>query len=218
MKNLLLKEMKLALSPLSFLFIAFSFLTFCPGYPILVGGFFVCLGMYQSFLSVRENNDILYTALLPVRKADAVRAKYLSCLVIEGCAFLIGSAVTLLRMTLLSDVAAYRSNVMMNANLVFLGWLLLLYGCFNAIFICGFFRTAYRIGRPFIVFIIVAFLIVGIGETLIHIPGLSALNAFGFDHIGLQLGCLAAGLAAFLLLTLLSEKTAERYFEKIDLH
>ena len=39
MRKLLKKEMKLAASPLSYIFIAFGFMAFLPGYPILVGSF-----------------------------------------------------------------------------------------------------------------------------------------------------------------------------------
>ena len=42
MKNLLKKELKLAASPLTWLFLVAAFMTMIPGYPILVGAFFVC--------------------------------------------------------------------------------------------------------------------------------------------------------------------------------
>lgn len=217
MINLLRKEMKLSASILSYLFIAFGLITFCPGYPILVGGFFVCLGIYQSFQNSREANDIVYSALLPVRKSDVVRSKYIFCVFIELCAFIVSAAVTLLRMTLFSDAAVYRGNALMNANPAFLGFLLLIFGCFNAIFVCGYFKTAYKFGKPFVCFTIVAILVASVGEALHFVPGLEAINAFGFEHMGLQLGVLAAGAALYALLTLLSMKRAIRHFELIDL-
>ena len=217
MKKMLIKELKLAASPLSYLFILFGLLTFCPGYPILVGGFFVCLGIFQSFQSSRESNDILYSALLPIKKTDTVKCKYIFCVFIELCAFALSAIVTAVRMTVFSEAAVYRSNALMNANLVYLGFLLLIFGCFNAIFVRGFFRTAYSFAKPFVTFIITSFIIVGIGEVLFHIPGFSALNSFGFDHIGLQAICLAAGLLAFILLTVFSVKRSERSFDAIDL-
>ena len=217
MTDLLRKEIKLSASVLSYLFIAFGLITFCPGYPILVGAFFVCLGIYQSFQNSREANDIVYSALLPVPKSDVVRSKYIFCVFIELCAFLVSAAVTLLRMTVLSDVAAYRVNVMMNANPAFLGFMLLIFGCFNAIFVCGYFKTAYKFGKPFVLFTVTAFLITGVGETLHHIPGLEAINAFGFDSPGLQLAIFATGLLMFVLMTAVSQKRAIRHFELIDL-
>lgn len=217
MLNLLRKELKLSASILSYLFIGFALLAFCPGYPILVGAFFVCLGLFQSFQSMREANDILYSALLPVSKADVVRSKYVFCMFIELCAVLLGGVVVAVRMTALSDLAAYRTNALMNANPVFLGFSLLIYGCFNAVFVCGFFKTADAFARPFIRFIIAAFLLVGVGETLHHIPGMEALNAFGFEHFGLQISLFAAGAVGYILLTYLSMRRAIAHFEKIDL-
>lgn len=217
MSKLLKKEMKLTASILSYLFIAFGLMAFLPGYPILVGTFFCCLGMFQTFQAARESNDVTYTALLPVAKGDVVKSKYVFCLFIELCYFLLTGAVTLVRMTVFADAAVYRTNVLMNANLCYLGFVLLVFGCFNAIFVGGFFKTAYKFGKPFVAFIITAFLIVGMGETLFHIPGLEALSAFGFDHPGTQLGVLSAGIVLFVALTLLSMKKAVRDFEVIDL-
>jgi hypothetical protein len=209
--------MKLAASPLSYLFILFGLMAFVPGYPILVGAFFVCLGIFQSFQLTREANDITYTALLPVAKCDVVRAKYCFCIMIELCYFVITSIPVIIRMTLLSDALVYRNNALMNANLVYLGFVLLILGLFNLIFIGGFFRTAYKFGKPFVTFIIVAFLIVGIGETLFHIPKLTALNAFGFTHLGMQISVFTAGAAVFAALTAISMRNAIKSFERIDL-
>ncbi len=217
MMKLLKKEMKLAASPLSYVFTAFGLMSFVPGYPILVGSFFVCLGLFQSFQAAREANDITYTALLPVAKGDAVRAKYVFCIFIELCYFILTAAVTLVRMTLLSEAKVYRNNALMNANLVYLGFVLLVLGLFNALFVGGFFRTAYKFGKPFVLFTAAAFSVAVVGETLFHIPKLSALNAFGFTHIGLQTGALAAGAILYALLTAVSMKRAIKSFERISI-
>lgn len=217
MIKLLKKEMALAASPLSYIFIAFALMAFLPGYPILVGTFFVCLGMFQSFQNAREANDITYTVLLPVAKGDFVRAKYLFCLVIELAYFVLTSIPVLIRMTVLSDSAVYRSNVLMNANFVYLGYALVILGLFNLIFIGGFFRTAYKFARPFVTFIIAGFAVIAVGETLFHFPAFSALNAFGFEHIGLQVCALVTGVVLFALLTAFSLRRAVTDFEKIDL-
>ena len=179
--------------------------------------FFLCLGLFQSFQTAREANDLLYTALLPVAKTDVVRAKYLFCGFIEFCYFALTAAATLLRMTVLSEVEVYRNNPLMNANLVYLGFVLLILGLFQCIFVGGFFKTAYRFARPFVTFIVAAFLVVGLGEALFHIPGMAALNAFGFAHIGLQICVLLLGMVIYFSLTLLSMQRAMRNFEKIDL-
>lgn len=217
MANLLKKEMKLSASPLSYFFILFALMAFLPGYPILVGAFFVSLGIFQSFQASREANDIVYSTLLPVKKSDIVKGKYIFCVFIELCAFVLSASATLIRMTVLSEVSAYRNNALMNANPAFLGFELFIFALFNLVFVCGFFKTAYSFAKPFIGFIILAFLTVGVAETLHHIPGLEGINAFGFEHPFLQLAVLLTGAVLYAVMTALSFKRAVKRFEKIDI-
>ena len=217
MNTLLKKEMQLSTLLLTYLFIGFAFMTLLPGYPILCGAFFINLGIFQSFQSAREANDIVFSALLPVAKRDVVKGKYQFVIMIELCGFAVMAVLTLVRMTVLADAAVYRQNALMNANPFYLGCALVILGMFNMIFLGGFFRTAYVLGRPFIAYIIVTFLLIGAAEALHHFPGLDALNAFGFDHIGLQLTTLLAGIMIYILLTLISYNKSCDNFDKIDL-
>ena len=70
MNKLLKKELRLTAAPITYFFLAFALMTLIPGYPILVGGFFITLGIFYTFQMARESNDILYTALLPCKKQD----------------------------------------------------------------------------------------------------------------------------------------------------
>ena len=214
MNPLLRKEMRLSASILSYLFIVFGFMTLLPGYPILCGVFFITLGIFQSFQSAREANDIVFSALLPIAKRDVVKGKYLFVCLIEGCAFILMTAAVVLRMTVFSQSIVYRNNALMNANLFALGMACLIFGLFNWIFVGGFFKTAYKFGRPFVIFIIAAFLLIFAAEALHHVPG---LEAFGTDNIVIQLMLLTAGAILYLLITVLSYRRACMYFERIDL-
>ena len=217
MNALLKKEMRLSALLLTYLFIGFAFMTMLPGYPILCGAFFITLGIFQSYQSAREANDIVFSALLPVAKRDVVKGKYQFVIMIELFGFAVMTVLTLVLMTVLSDAAVYRQNALMNANPFYLGCALVIFGSFNLLFLGGFFRTAYSLGKPFITYIIVCFLLTGIAEALHHFPGMEALNAFGFDHIGLQLTMLLAGIIIYILLTFVSYNKSCDNFEKIDL-
>lgn len=217
MGNILRKELRLSASPLSYLFVVFGLMFLLPGYPILCGVFFVTLGIFQSFQTAREANDIVFSALLPIAKRDVVKGKFLFVCFIELCGFLLMAIAVTVRMTVMSGAAAYRHNALMNANLFALGTALLMFGLFNLIFVGGFFRTAHKFAKPFVSWIIVAFLVVGAGETVHHIPGLAAVNAFGFDHILLQLALFAAGAVCYVILTLISFRSSCKNFEQIDL-
>ena len=217
MRNVLQKELRLSASGLTYLFILFGLMFLLPGYPILCGAFFVSLGIFQSFQAAREANDVVFSVLLPIAKRDIVKGRYLFVCLIEGCAVLLMALAVFLRMTVWSQAAVYRGNALMNANFFALGAACVIFGLFNWIFVGGFFKTAYRFARPFVLFIIAAVLVILVAETLHHVPGLEALNAFGTEKLPLQLGLFAAGVLAFLLMTLPSCRQACRRFEKTDL-
>lgn len=217
MSDMLRKELRLCASPLSFFFILFGLTFFLPGYPVLCGAFFVTLGIFQSFQNAREANDLVFSALLPIAKRDVVKGKYLFVCLIELCGAFWMAAAAVIRMTLLSQSEAYRSNALMNANLFALGMAFVIFGAFNLIFVGGFFRTAYKLGRPFIAYTAAAFLLIGLAETLHHFPGMAFLNAFGTAHFPAQLSSLAIGMGIYAAATLSSCRASCRNFEKIDL-
>ncbi|MCQ2577320.1 MAG: ABC-2 transporter permease [Treponema sp.] len=213
--TLLKKEMSLTALPISYIFIAFGLMAFIPGYPIVLGAFFVCLGIFQTFNSAREAGDIFYTAMLPVEKCDVVKSKYAFVALIEVLAFILMVLITILRMTVLSNAEPYLQNPLMNANLAYLGWNLLVFAFFNMIFLGGFFKTAYKLGVPFLWSGVAVFVVIGLGESLPHFPGLQDLNSTTFASS--QLYVLAAGIVVYVGGTFLSMKKSIARFEKIDL-
>lgn len=217
MKELLKKEMTLTAAPLSYIFILFSAMTMIPGYPILVGAFFVSLGIFYTFQFAREYNDVLYTALLPVKKSDVVLARYLFVVAIQLIAFLLDAVLTALRMTALHNVGPYATNALMSANLAFLGYTLLIFALFNMIFLAGFFKTAYYYGKPFLIFCVAAFVVVTLAEVLWHIPGLTWLGGETGNGLAYQAAVLAAGAVIYAAGTFWSLRRSQRCFEKIDL-
>lgn len=216
MRKLLYKEMKLSANPLSYWFITFSAMTMIPRYPILVDSFFICLGIFYTYQQVREYDDITYTVMLPVRKKDVVSAKYLFVLLIELIAFVLCALLTIIRMKFLGNAAPYVTNQLMNANATYLGYLLAVFASFNGIFLAGFFKTAYKIGKPFILFCVAGSIIIFMGEVLHHIPGLESLNDPANLSI-LQVAILAIGITVFMLCTWFSYQKAVKDFEEINL-
>lgn len=216
MKKLLYKEMKLSANPLSYWFIAFSAMTMIPRYPILVGSFFICLGIFHTYQQIREYDDITYTVMLPVKKQDVVTAKYLFVLFIELMAFTLCTLLTIIRMKVFGHADPYVTNQLMNANAAYLGYVMIVFATFNGIFLAGFFKTAYKIGKPFIIFCVVGFIIITMGEVLHHLPGLESLNEPSNLSIP-QVVIFAIGVMMFVLCTWLSYQKAAKDFEEIDL-
>ena len=215
MKNLLNKELRLSAHLLSYLFLVFSLMALIPGYPILLGAFFICFGLFQTFQNGRETNDVLYSALLPIGKKDVVKARYLFVCLIQITAFILMTGLTALRMVFLASAAPYMNNAMMNSNPVFLAWTLLIFALFNTLFVGLFYKTAYKFGKPFVAFIVASMLVVCIAEVLHHLPGLEFLNTL--DRLPLQLMLMLFALVIFVLATIISCKTAQRNFELLDL-
>ena len=177
----------------------------------------MCFGIFQSYQMGREDNDILYSVLLPVRKTDVVKAKYVTTILLQMIAFSLCAVFTGIRMAFLSNAKVYTTNALMTANLVFLAFVLLIFTVFNVIFLGGFFKTAYRIGKPFVIFIIINFIIIGIAEALHHFPGLGWLNAMDFSYAGRQIVILAVAVIVYVVVTIASYKVSQKRFEKIDL-
>ena len=217
MRNLIVKEFKLATPLLTYLFIGFAVMTLIPGYPILCGAFFMCLGLFQGYQYSREAGDLDYSILLPVKKTDIVRAKFAAAALLELAMFMLCMVFTLIRMTWLSDVAVYVQNALMGANFLSLGFILLIFALFNWVFIGGFFKTAYGIGKPFVWFIALCFGLIITAEALHHLPGLAWINPLGFSHMCMQLAALGAGVAVYAGVTILACRIAEKRFQQIDL-
>ena len=217
MKNLLIKEIRLSSSPLSYIFLSASVMTLLPGYPILMSAFFICFGVFHSFQNARESDDVLYSMLLPIPRNDFVRAKFAFTCLIQLSGFALCSALTVLRMTALSAAAPYIGNALMNATPVFLAFELLIFAAFNVLFVGGFFKTAYKIGMPFLFFGIAVFLLTAIAEVLPHLPGLEFLHAPAGERLGIQLCALLAAAVGYAALTLVACRRAERRFGKLDL-
>ena len=216
MKKLFYKEMKLSANPLTYLFIAFSAMTMIPSYPILVGSFFICLGIFHTYQQIREYDDVTYTVMLPVKKRDIVTTKYLFVLFIELTAFILCTLLTIIRMKILGTAVPYATNQLMNANMAYLGYTMIVFAVFNSIFLAGFFKTTYKIGKPFFIFCVVSFIIIIMGEILHHIPDLESLN--NPSNLSMpQVVIFAIGIVVFMLCTWLSYQKAVKDFEGIDL-
>ncbi|WP_314231478.1 ABC-2 transporter permease [Solobacterium moorei] len=216
MKKLFYKEMKLSANPLTYWFIAFSAMTMIPSYPILVGSFFICLGIFHTYQQIREYDDVTYTVMLPVKKQDIVTAKYLFVLFIELTAFILCTLLTIIRMKILGTAVPYATNQLMNANMAYLGYTMIVFAVFNSIFLAGFFKTTYKIGKPFFIFCVVSFIIIIMGEILHHIPDLESLN--NPSNLSMpQVVIFAIGIVVFMLCTWLSYQKAVKDFEGIDL-
>ena len=200
--------------PMTLIFCLFGIMVLIPNYPYTVIFFYVMLGIFFTFLNIREQKDIYYSALLPVPKRDTVKA---------GCAFVvIIQALSLVVLIPCSLLAAHlqpgKDNLVgldPNAALLTAGFLL--YAVFNAVFLPSFYANGYKVGIAFLKAVIPTTLVMMVLEALPHFPALTWLDDM---DAATQVRLLPYFVAAVLLYgigTVLTFRRAAAQYEKVDL-
>lgn len=211
MKQLLFKEFKLAVHPTNYIFLACGALLLIPTWPYYVAFFYTTLALFFIFLTGRENNDVLFSALLPVKKSDIVRAR---CAVFA--IFEVASVVLSLPFVALRRIIIPEPSYLTDCNVAFFGLVFVMYALFNAIFIPHFYRTAHKIN--YVVPCIAIFVFILIAEALVFFPVIGPyLDAVSPSGMLAQLPVLIGGIAVFALGMLLTCRKAIANFEKVDL-
>lgn len=214
MKALLYKQFRLVCHPMTLIFCLFGIMVLIPNYPYTVIFFYVMLGLFFTFLNIREQKDIYYSALLPVPKRDTVKA---------GCAFVvIIQVLSLMVLIPCSLLAAHlqpgKDNLVgldPNAALLTAGFLL--YAVFNAVFLPSFYANGYKVGIAFLKAVIPTTLVMMVLEALPHFPALTWLDDM---DAATQVRLLPYFVAAVLLYgigTVLTFRRAAAQYEKVDL-
>lgn len=208
MKALLYKQFRLLAHPMTYIFCLFGAMLLIPSYPYTVAYFYVTLGLFFTFQNGREQRDCDFSALLPVRKRDTVRAAILFSLIIQ----LISLALSVPFVILSAKLRPLGGNgAGIDANLAILAMGLLLFSMFNAIFFPGFYRSGYKVGSAFWKASVGVFIVVAADVLGPHIiPWLD-----GYD--GRQTVLLAASVLIYCAVSLLACKRSEANFEKVDL-
>ena len=228
MRNLLYKELKLCLHPMLFIYMAFILMLFIPNYPYLVPCFFVCNGIFFTFMQSLQNKDIDFTLLLPIGKRDAVKAKYLFVMLIQLAVVLLYAV-----FVPLNHLIMKLPNVMLDACPALLGFVFVTFGIFNSIFMPSFYKTCTKPGRGFLIASIAVFAWIFILEGVFIASGNEVLQSkaglFNWIHTNIdcwpatsgqwviQLVVIAAGAAIYALMTRLSFRRSVRNFERVDL-
>lgn len=215
MKALLQKEFRLALHPINIIFLALSAMMLIPSYPYYVIFFYTSLGLYFVCLTGRENHDMEYTMLLPVRRKDLVRARLTMAVIIELVQLLlcIPFAIISQKINRMPNMAG------MEGNIAFFGLSLLVLGIFNIVFFPVYYRKPTAVGKAFVIASVVeGAVIVGL-ELMCHSVTFFRryLDTRGTVYLPQKLLVLGLGIAAFAGLTLAACRMSEKNFERVDL-
>jgi len=215
MKNLLNKEFRLVINPLFFLTTLFGALVLIPQWVFLVAPtYLLYIAVPNIIITAKAQKDIEFTALLPVRKSDAVSARVLAIALLQVVQIFVIAIFAMLNIVLY-----HTSNYLIDPNVAYIGCVFAMYGIFNLVFFPMLYKTAYKVAVPLIVAMIftvafaagIEFLVVGVPVAAFILDGISRDALIG------QIPVLVCGIAVFILLTWISiRKSIERY-GKVDL-
>ena len=211
--NLLYKELRLAAHPNLYTFTLLGALVIVPAYPYGMVFLFGCLAPYLTFMYGRETNDIYYTALLPVKKRDTVKAKCLLMVLAQMMQLLISLPFAVLRVHVLPK----GNPAGIEANMAYYGFGLMIYAIFNVILLTQFFKTAYKVDKAFFLAIIPAAVAVIIMEVIVHFPGFEWLDSIEPAIMLRQLPILAVGVMVYIIVMMIAYKVSAKRFEQVDL-
>lgn len=229
MKNLLYKEFRLAMHPLCFLFsLVFPFMILIPNFPLFVGTLYVVPGFTILFLGAqkgKQSNDLFYSALLPIRKKDIVRARMMSVMAMELAALAVMAILTPLKILITKNseiVTPFTTDGIVSCfAFALIGYLIV-----NMIYFFMFYKSGRSVTAPtlvgtftYVIYILVFTSVLPAVDPENHnapiIPGF--YHAFFDIDIGIQFVYLAVALVIYLVGNFLITIQASKELERVDL-
>ena len=212
-KYLIKKEFLLTAHPMTYVFMFFGVMLLIPSYPYYITFFYVTLGLFFSFMNGRENRDLYFNEILPVSKKDTARAKTAFVWIVEIIAVVFSVPFALIT----QKINPNGSNLAgIEANVAFYGLSLIMLAVFNAVFLCSFFKTAYKVGKSFLFACIPTAVFIAAAEAADHMPVIGDfLEGKGGQLV--QLPVLFVGIVVFAASYFAVNKQCAKNFEKVDL-
>lgn len=215
MGKLIKKEFGLAMHPTVAIMIVLSFIVVIPNYPYAIAFFYMTLAIYFTCLNGRENNDIVYTLMLPIAKRDVVKARFLMCIILEMIQLAVLIPLSIVSATINPDGNAAG----MDANPALFGLGLVMYGVFNLIFFTMYYKKVTKPGVPFFVAAILMFVIM-FAEIVISITVpvyANVIDTPGMSNLSYKLIYLIVGIMIYVIFTMVAYKISVKRFLKQDL-
>lgn len=219
LKKLFKKEWQLSLKPVAGnYFIIFywllAFTLLAPNYPYCVAFGYCLIGIPNLFTLYKANKDLEFNAMLPITRAEIVKSKFLSVILIEMVQILIAIPVAILSALVVNPAG---NSVGLDANFTLFASTLIEFSVFNIIFLPQFFATGYKVAVPTIWAFVGYLLTLGIFEALIAIIPTLNMIFDGYVYIGAQLGLLAVGIAVYCVTIFVAYRLSVKNFLKVNL-
>jgi len=165
------------------------------------------------FATNNAQRDIAFSVMLPVKKSDVVKARFISIMFIELIHIVVAIVFAVINFHLYP-----KGNFFMEPNAAFFGFVLIMYAMFNAIFLPMFYKTGHKVGFPAILATFIAIIFATAVELSVSfIPTLNlALDSRNSDMLIYKLIVLILGILIYFGSGFLTYKVSEKRFEAID--
>lgn len=215
MLNLLKKEISLVVHPTVYIFLALSMMLIIPNYPYYVVFFYTGLAIFFTCLNGRENNDVLYSMMLPISKKEIVKSRFTLVILLEIAQILLAIPFAIIR----QKMNVPSNQVGLEANIALFGFSLIMLGIFNMVFFLLYYKDVNKVGVAFVYSSIGVFIYIAIIETCVHIVPFfkNILDTKDTMYISYKLLMLALGIVIYTVLTIMTYRKSVKLFEKYDI-
>lgn len=210
------KELKLNIYPALYLFLLLNIFLVVPSYPYTVVLVFSFIPIQIYMQSCLANNELGFTAMLPISRRDMVMSKHLAVYYLQILHLVVSIPFAFISACL---VNVDGNIVGTNANSALYGIVMLALACMNLFMMSGFFRTGCKIGIPYVGGLVILGVVFLVCELLIAmVPALkSTLDSTDPNMIGYQMILLAIGLIVYVSSFFISIRLSEKNFEKVNI-
>jgi ABC-2 type transport system permease protein len=217
MYNLLMKELKLSVSPF------FYFMPFLTGALMLIPGwlyflvilYFCFITIPNMFAGYKTQNDLIFSSMMPVTKKDIVKARVSVIVILEVMHIVVAMIYGLITLRLYPNL----KYIFFAPSFGFWGLCFVMLAIFNIIFITMYYKTAYKYGAATIASITAAMLFAG-GAEWLGIQNsfvFDLLKGTGADNLAIQISILITGIVIFAIFTIIAYHIANKRFEKVEI-
>ncbi|MGG1638373.1 ABC-2 transporter permease [Paenibacillus sp. FSL K6-3182] len=217
MYNLLMKELKLGVSPFFYImpFLTGALMLIPSWLYFLVILYFCFLTIPNMFAGYKSQNDLIFTNMLPVTKKDIVKAKVYVIVILELMHIIVAMIYGLITIRLYPNLTYF----FFKPSFGFWGLCFVMIAIFNIILISMYYKTAYKYGAATIVSITAAILFAG-GAEWLGIQNSFVYDLFkgnGTDQLGIHLSILFSGIVIFAIFTIIAYHIAIKRFQKVEI-
>ncbi|WP_409343623.1 ABC-2 transporter permease [Paenibacillus sp. MBLB4367] len=217
MVNLVMKDLKLGLNPLFFAFpLVIGALMLVPGWLyFLVPLYFCWITIPNTFAGFKTQNDLMFTAMMPVTKKDMVKARVTVIVILELLHVVIAMIYGMITIRLYPHLPYY----FFAPHMGFWGLCFVMLAIFNMVFISMYYKTAYKYGGATTASITAAMLFAGVAQWLgIQNSFVSdTFNGTGAHNTALQISILIAGIVIFIAFTMIAYWIGVKRFLKVEI-